>query len=58
MSASAPRTTVAANLTVRCLWCAETITPDDLRHALLNGYHDACAMRVVHGSIARLEKLL
>ena len=39
----------------RCLWCEEMVVPGDLTHALLPGYHYACALRAVHGSIAHLQ---
>lgn len=34
-----------------CLWCEEKIVPGDLQHALLPGFHYACAVRQVLGSI-------
>lgn len=39
-----------------CLWCAETVEAGDLMHALLPGYHYACALRQVHGPIAHLQR--
>lgn len=39
----------------RCLWCGEMIVPGDLMHALLPGYHFACALRVTIGSIGHLQ---
>lgn len=40
----------------RCLWCDEAVMPGDMMHALLPGYHYACAMRVGSGSIGHLQE--
>lgn len=39
----------------RCHWCDELVLPGDLRHALLPGYHYACALRAALGSIGHVQ---
>ena len=39
-----------------CLWCAELVVPGDLIHSLLPGYHYACALRAVLGSIGHVQR--
>lgn len=38
-----------------CLWCDEMVMPGDLTHALLPGYHYACAVRAALGPIGHLQ---
>ena len=40
----------------RCMWCEELVMPGDMTHALLAGYHYACAMRVGLGPIGHLQR--
>ena len=39
----------------RCRWCEEMVKIGDLMHTLLPGYHYACALRTMLGSIAHLR---
>ena len=38
-----------------CLWCGELVVPGDLIHALLPGYHYACALRATLGPIGHVQ---
>ena len=38
-----------------CLWCDEMVVSGDLRHSLFPGYHYACAVRTVLGSIGHVK---
>lgn len=39
----------------RCLWCDELVVPGDLVHSILRGYHYACALRSMLGSIGHVQ---
>ena len=39
----------------RCLWCEGMVIPGDLMHALLPGYHYACALCASIGSIGHVQ---
>jgi hypothetical protein len=39
-----------------CLWCRELVVPGDLMHALMPGYHFACALRATLGPIGHLQR--
>jgi hypothetical protein len=38
-----------------CPWCDESVLPGDLRHALMPGFHFACALRAALGSIGHVR---
>ena len=39
-----------------CPWCGELVVCGDLIHALLPGYHFACALRATLGPIGHLQR--
>lgn len=39
----------------RCLWCDELVVPGDLVHSRIPGFHYACALRSVLGSIGHIQ---
>lgn len=40
----------------RCFWCGDLVVPGDLVHALIPGYHYACALRIALGPVAHLQR--